>query len=270
MSSSSPYPPLEKALRLIKKEHVENSWCNVTGKVDTVLELLKQAEEEDMEWGKPVYDPLSYTGENPIYYSKEEFIAKHVDPYVDRHKHLEGYIRDYAKTKEFRQKTMDAAAPTNKPGRPRKIDPYKVKELREKGMTQQAIADELGVTKGAISQTLSMFSKDNNVIIAKQLPTENTKPTKQQGNSSEYWTRRTKKKYPDVYERGEVGPGRKYPTARALAIAMGDIIPKVTIQFPPNESGSQIAGRLHQKLNDEQLIELRDALNDFLGEQTNG
>lgn len=267
MSSSSPYPPLEKALRLIKKEHVENSWCNVTGKVDTVLELLKQAEEEDMEWGKPVYDPLSYTGENPIYYSKEEFIAKHVDPYVDRHKHLEGYIRDYAKTKEFRQKTMDDAEPitAEKQGRPSKIDPYKVKELREKGMTQQAIADKLGVTQQAIAKTL-LTTNHNNIINSCEAPRKDTKPTKKQGTSADYWTRRTKRDYPDVYERGEVGPGRKYPTARALAIAMGDIVPKVTIQFPPGESGSQIASRLYQKLTDEQLIDLRDSLIEYFGE----
>lgn len=256
-------PPLEKALRLMKEAKVENKWNDVAGMVDIVLEELEKAEQKGDEWGKPVNDPLSYNGENPTYNNKEEFIAKHVDPYVQRHKHLEGYIQDYAKSKEFRQRLINATPPVKaKPGPKPKVDPAEVKQLRDSGMTQQAIADELGVSQKLVSNTLLSINDYNIMDCAKVAP-KDTKVSGRQGTSAYYWIARTKRDYPGAYERDEVGPGKKYPTARALAKAMGDIKEKIKIEFPPEESGSQIAGRLFQKLSDQQLMELRDELNEF-------
>lgn len=87
--------------------------------------------------------------------------------------------------------------------------------------------------------------------------------SKKGGTSREYLAARLSRDCPEVL--GEIGKAKKYKSVRAAAIAVGIVKPKVTIQFPPEESGSQIAGRLYQKLNDDQLIELREALNEFFG-----
>ncbi len=83
----------------------------------------------------------------------------------------------------------------------------------------------------------------------------------QKGTSREYLAARLSRDCPEVLD--EIGKGKKYKSVRAAAIAAGIIKPKVTIQFLPEESGSQIAGRLRQKLAPQQFNELRDALNDF-------
>ncbi len=83
----------------------------------------------------------------------------------------------------------------------------------------------------------------------------------QKGNNREYLTRRISRDHPEVLD--EIGKGKKYRSVRQAAIAVGIVKEKIKIEFPPEESGSQIAGRLYQKLSDEQLTELRDELNQW-------
>ena len=83
------------------------------------------------------------------------------------------------------------------------------------------------------------------------------------GTSREYLAARLSRDCPEVLD--QIGKGKKYRSVRAAAIAKGIIKPKISIQIDPDSSGSQIAGRLHQKLTDEQMIEIRDELNQFYG-----
>jgi len=43
----------------------------------------------------------------------------------------------------------------------------------------------------------------------------------------------------------EIGKGKKYPSARAAAIAAGIVKPKISFQVSPDESGASIASKLY-------------------------
>lgn len=95
-----------------------------------------------------------------------------------------------------------------------------------------------------------------------QVANSHLKPlNKLSSDSPERLMRAMARDCPEVLD--EIGKGKKYKSVRAAAIAMGKVKPKVTIQFPPEESGSQIAGRLYQKLTPQQFNELRESLNEF-------
>ena len=84
---------------------------------------------------------------------------------------------------------------------------------------------------------------------------------KAHGTSREYLLARLSRDFPEVLD--EIGNGKKYRSARAAAIAMGIIEEKKSIQFSVKETGGQIAGKLHQKLTDQQMAELAEALQDY-------
>lgn len=90
---------------------------------------------------------------------------------------------------------------------------------------------------------------------------ESVAPPKAHGTSREYLLARLSRDFPEALD--EIGKGKKYRSARAAAIAMGIIEEKKSIQFSAEETGGQIAGKLHQKLTDQQLAELAEALQGY-------
>jgi hypothetical protein len=148
----------------------------------------------------------------------------------------------------------------NKPGRPAVIDPVEVKELREQGMTQQAIADELGCTQGRIAQLESISNCDIITV------TNNTPRSNDRGTSQDYLLRRVADKAPELLP--EIGKDKKFKSARSAAIAAGIIKPKISFQVSPEESGASIASKLYQKLSKDQLIELTTQLTNLVLEDT--
>ena len=149
-----------------------------------------------------------------------------------------------------------------KPGRPRKIDPVKVKELRDQGMTQAQVAEELGCSEGRVCQVLSDFNNPDNIRIIK----EDLDNVDDYGTSQKYLLRKLRRDCPELLP--EIGKGKKYPSARSAAIAAGIIKPKISFQVSPEESGASIASKLYQKLSKDQLIELTTQLTNLVLEDT--
>lgn len=148
-----------------------------------------------------------------------------------------------------------------KPGRPRKIDPVKVKELRDQGMAQKQVAEELGCDQTTISEIEIRDNSYNVTIIPKNL-----ERTVRRGNSQEYLLRKLRRDCPELLD--DIGKGKKYPSARSAAIAAGIIKPKISFQVSPEESGASIASKLYQKLSKDQLIELTTQLTNLVLEDT--
>ena len=149
----------------------------------------------------------------------------------------------------------------DKPGRKPKIDRAKVKELRDKGMTQQEIADEIGCHQGSIAKVSTIPNYDNIII------RNNPQKTSSQGTSQDYLLRRVADKFPELIP--EIGKGKRFKSARAAAIAAGIVKPKISLQVSPDESGSSIASKLYQKLTKDQLIELTAQLTSLVLENDN-
>ena len=107
--------------------------------------------------------------------------------------------------------------------------------MRDQGLTQKQVAEEMGCSQNRISEIENIDNYDNVII------TDTT--TERQGNSQEYLLRRIKTSAPDIIP--EIGKGRKYPSARAAAIAAGIVKPKISFQVSPDESGASIASKLY-------------------------
>ncbi|MGA0198098.1 MAG: hypothetical protein ACO3NK_03085 [Prochlorotrichaceae cyanobacterium] len=164
-------------------------------------------------------------------------------------------LKQGVKIKDGKEETYSI----NKPGRPATIDPVKVKEMREQGMTQQAIADELGCSREGVRDTIGV-NRDNITVNATPQKTED------RGTSQDYLLRRVADKAPELLP--EIGKGKKFKSARSAAIAAGIIKPKISFQVSPEESGASIASKLYQKLSKEQLIELTTQLTNLVLEDT--
>jgi transcriptional regulator with XRE-family HTH domain len=103
--------------------------------------------------------------------------------------------------------------------------------LRDQGLTQKQVAEELGCTDRGIRKTERGTNYDNIII--------SSPPTKQQGTSQDYLLRRVADEAPELVP--EIGKGKKFKSARAAAIAAGIIKPKISFQVSPDESGASIA-----------------------------
>lgn len=218
-------PPLEKAHRLMREGRTESKWCEATGKVDIVLELLDMAEAEGEEWGKPVHDPEHYSPYPVIYESKEDFIAKRVQVYVDRHQHLQGYIKSYAQDRK--RQLQD------------NVENAKANPIADHGGDRMLEQNEV--------------PQGYNVTL----------PQPKRGNSQDYLARRLSRDNPEVMD--EIGEGKKFKSVRQAAIATGIIKPKITVQFDPSDSGGEIISKLYQKLSDDQLKEMLENLLNYFG-----
>lgn len=134
--------------------------------------------------------------------------------------------------------------------------------------TQQGLVNKLEkLLAKAKEQPLAEHGGDRS-LVQKTVQQDDNIMLPQQGTSKEYLARRISRDHPEVLD--EIGKGKKYRSVRQAAIAVGIVKPMISIQFPPEESGSQIAGRLYQKLSKEQLIELRNELNSFPLEDCHG
>lgn len=159
-----------------------------------------------------------------------------VDIIVGSVKVLDGSKLEESLVKSLEQKAAEAQ-PLTKPGRPPKIDPVQVRELREQGMTQRAIADRLGVSQQGIQKVIT--TNYDNIIISGN---EDPQPSNTQGTSQDYLLRRLKTEAPDFLD--EIGEGKPHKSARSAAIAAGIIKPKKRITLDDNPV--KIAAKLRE------------------------
>ena len=140
-----------------------------------------------------------------------------------------------------------------------------VLQLRAQGLTQKEVAEKAGISQGRVAQIENIsgcYSVTPTNIPDDGDDTVHLPPAKSRGNTGEYLTRRTKRDFPEEYEAGNVGKGKKYPTARALAIAKGAIKKPLTITFYETDDGELIFQKLSRRLSDEQLSQLKTYLED--------
>jgi hypothetical protein len=197
-------------------------------------------------------------------------------------------------TQENFNPVPESIEPINKPGRPSTITPedkMKIQQMRLDGMTQQQIANEIGVAQS----TIHSIGKDYNIIISDK-DTKEAQKSKTQGTSQGYLLGRIKRDFPG--EELNIGKGKKYKSARAAAIELGIIKDKAMIALPGepevlannlkskcdvdylNEmaeslgyivpsvnTGGDIASKLYQTLSDKQLRDLYTNLCDYLAQE---
>ena len=141
-----------------------------------------------------------------------------------------------------------------------------VLQFRAQGLTQKEVAEKTGISQQRVAQIES--TSGCYTITPTSTQEENDREcallhvANARGTSSEYLTRRTKRDFPEEYEAGNVGKGKKYPTARALAIAKGAIKKPLTITFYETDDGELIFQKLSRRLSDEQLFQLKTYLED--------
>ena len=157
-----------------------------------------------------------------------------VDIIVGSVKVLDGSKLEESLVKSIEQKAAEAQ-PLTKPGRPPKIDPVQVRELREQGMTQRAIADRLGVSQQGIQKVIT--TNYDNIIISGN---EDPQPSNTQGTSQDYLLRRLKTEAPELLD--DIGKDKTHKSARSAAIAAGIIKPKKQITL--GDDPARIAAKL--------------------------
>jgi transcriptional regulator with XRE-family HTH domain len=125
----------------------------------------------------------------------------------------------------------------------------RVKQLRAQGLTQQQVADELGVDRSRIAQIESSvsdtFDNINSITNAPEKPTQG-------GTSREYLEARLARDCPEVL--AEVG--KEYPSVRAAAIAVGIIKPRINFSVKGDASPEDVAAQLKAKFGVAFLSEL--------------
>jgi transcriptional regulator with XRE-family HTH domain len=105
--------------------------------------------------------------------------------------------------------------------------------LRDQGLTQKQVAEEMGCSQNRISEIENIDNCDNITII------DNMPKTDSRGTSQDYLIRKIKTESPELVP--EIGKGKKFKSARAAAIAAGIVKPKISFQVSPDESGASIA-----------------------------
>ena len=132
---------------------------------------------------------------------------------------------------------------TVKPKNSPKINPAKVVELREQGMTQQQIADELGGTKSGVSRSLSKLIP----FYHGKMESTSTKPlvildtSGTNGNHSEYLAARLARDSPETLEQVKAGD---FSSIRAAAVSAGIIKPRKQFAVTPTTDPVKLAQRI--------------------------
>lgn len=199
------------------------------------------------------------------------------------------------------QLAINEHPPINNVGRPPKLTPedkQKITELRSQGMTQQQIADEMNVTQSNVSSTINSIEKLDNIKVLDTIQSNTMvkSAVTDGGTSQSYLIGRLKRDHPEVLDK--IGKGKEFKSARAAAIAMGILKdrPMIAVPCEPSKlaanleskcdadylseviesldgiavsgsSGGEIASKLYQKLDDQQLRELYTNLCDYLGNE---
>lgn len=214
--------------------------------VEKSLEVWKAAP-EDEEWGRIRW---GNHGQQAIEVkNKFEFLDKYITPIIEQGRSIiQEYdqLTDDTRTAiESAQRTLQEIQAPNRPGPPAKVNPAQVAQLRAQGMTQKAIAESLGVTRGRVAQVLS----DSSVSNSDNITITNTPKTTGRGTSREYLQRRLKAAAPELLD--EIGEGKRFRSVRAAAIEAG-IVPQVkTIRISEKTTGRDLAQKLKQELSPE-------------------
>jgi hypothetical protein len=132
-----------------------------------------------------------------------------------------------------------------------KVDPAKVQRLRDKGLTQKQIADELGCTEARVSQIANLNSYYHGNM---NLSNTNNSPLKQ-GNTSEYLAARLARDNPDILERVKAG---EFPSMRAAAVAAGIVKARQSFSMTASTTPEAFGNTLLQKLDPEFALRLAE------------
>jgi len=137
--------------------------------------------------------------------------------------------------------------------------------LRELGKTQQEIADDLGCTEGYVRNTLLRTDTSYNITSVSTEDGDVVRP-KSRGTSKEYRKAKLRRDRPDLLAKVDEGD----LSLNKAFIEAGWVKPKINLQIDPEESGGSIASKLYAKLTDEQMLEIRDQINELYEAWENG
>ena len=157
--------------------------------------------------------------------------------------------------KDFQQQQaiqLSDATPNPTKGRPAKIDPAQVHQLRDEGLTQKQIAEELGCGRSTVSDVLNnvgLYYHDN-------INRHNTKDSPpKQGTASEYLAARLARDNPDILERVKAG---EFPSMRAAAVAAGIVKARQSFSMTASTTPEAFGNTLLQKLDPEFALRLAE------------
>jgi hypothetical protein len=137
-----------------------------------------------------------------------------------------------------------------------------IHQLRSQGLTQQAIADELGISQQAVAKHLKAdTTNEPNNIRFECCTTPTPTAPRSYGTSKEYNDARVARDYPE--ELDNIGLGKKYRSSRALLIAKGDIKPKSAFRI---EDPSSYAEAALKNFTQAQIVEIAEYLLNNLDE----
>jgi hypothetical protein len=200
----------------------------------------------------------------------EDFIATHIKQPIEWIDHMMQGVQLLDQTKPIRG--QDAIAAAKAVGRPAKPEgapvehrpatlakAAKVKELRAKGMTQQQVADQSGLSKSHVDRLESLSPKKSDNVTVKK---GQDKPQSSQRGNAKSWTiaklRREGKD--DIAAQVESGA---MSAAEARRQVFGEK-PAKTFSVGPTTDPQDFALRLKDGLSDEFLSKLTTALNELV------
>jgi hypothetical protein len=223
-----------------------------------------------IQWGNNPWDAVEVK-------DKWEFMERYITPIIEKGRPLISQYDEITQaTKDTIQRcesvlqeqearkaraiALSDTTPNPTKGRPAKIDPNEVYRLRDEGLTQKQIAEELGCHFTMVSKILK---KNLNLSDYNQINSSSTnEPTSAHGTDPEYLMARLARDYPEVVEQVKVG---EFPSVRAAAVAAGIVRPRLQFTVGPTTTPQAFAGALFERLEPEFLDELYETLRDALG-----
>jgi DNA-binding NarL/FixJ family response regulator len=158
--------------------------------------------------------------------------------------------------KDFQQQQaiqLSDATPNPTKGRPAKIDPAQVHQLRDEGLTQKQIAEELGCSSKQVERLLNL---DRHLCYHGNINVYNTNDSPpERGNTSEYLAARLARDNPDILERVKAG---EFPSMRAAAVAAGIVKARQSFSMTASTTPEAFGNTLLQKLDPEFALRLAE------------
>ena len=134
-----------------------------------------------------------------------------------------------------------------------KVDPAEVQRLRDEGLTQKQIAEELSCERSSVTKALK---KDVKSYYHGNMISHNTNDSPpKQGNTSEYLAARLARDNPDILERVKAG---EFPSMRAAAVAAGIVRARQSFSMTASTTPEAFGNTLLQKLDPEFALRLAE------------
>lgn len=146
-----------------------------------------------------------------------------------------------------------------KPGRPAKVSPSEVIELREQGLTQKEVAQKLKISQGRVAQIEKEAIRNDDIIII-----SNTEAPREQGTSREYAIARLKRDAPEYHQKvldGEL-------SAHAAMKEAGLKTARISVSIKDGDEPAVLAGKLYEKFDEDYLRSLVSCLGECFGWQS--